>query len=181
MRYCWLIFWLVLASIFIIFFITLAFPPAIFIEFLIGFIAGALGILRGFGIQGLIDDDKDNKMANDFLNLIRNELEEIRNKTADSNNIGLLYTDAWDSAVSSGIIRLLNAKQVLELSKIYKSIRDYTLQAKIFLKKLERSDSFENKKNESQLLETQVEITKANNKLHNKVNAILKEPWWKTE
>jgi hypothetical protein len=161
-------------------------PVEFFVDFLIGYIAGVLGILLGFGIQGLINRDKDDLLCKDYLKLIRTELEETKVKLSDSYSIDVLYTDVWDSAIFSGTIRLLSAEQVVELSKTYKAIKKYSFQAEIIKKRLERLDNLtlrekqaEPYMEEEKRLETRIEITKANNALAKRIGDILKQSWWK--
>jgi hypothetical protein len=84
-----------------------------------GFIAGVLGILLGFLLDRGIEYDKDKRLKNDFLNLIRDELKYIKGSIYPQvPAVYLLYTETWDSAISSGIIRLFSTEQVAKLSSL---------------------------------------------------------------
>ncbi|XHH09548.1 MAG: hypothetical protein ACFCUE_02660 [Candidatus Bathyarchaeia archaeon] len=185
-QYDVLVFIIVSIGTLAIIFTSLFLPVEFFVDFLIGYIAGVLGILLGFGIQGLINRDKDDLLCKDYLKLIRTELEETKVKLSDSYSIDVLYTDVWDSAIFSGTIRLLSAEQVVELSKTYKAIKKYSFQAEIIKKRLERLDNLtlrekqaEPYMEEEKRLETRIEITKANNALAKRIGDILKQSWWK--
>ncbi len=92
--------------------------------------AGIFGIVIGFQLDRISDRNKDSQTKADFLNLIHEELTEIRNMVyPQTKETYILYTDVWDSAVSSGIIRLLSTEQVGTLSKIYKSIKGTSYEA----------------------------------------------------
>jgi hypothetical protein len=92
--------------------------------------AGIFGIIIGFQLDRISDKNKDFQTKNDFLNLIHEELTEIRKKVyPQTRETYILYTDVWDSAVSSGVIRLLSTEQVGALSKIYKSIKGTSYEA----------------------------------------------------
>ncbi len=105
-------------------------PSSEVFGFLTGLLAGIFGILIGFSLNRVSEVGKDNQTKDDFLNLIREELTDIKNKISPQNKeVYILYTDIWDSMISTGFIRLLTAKQVTELSKVYKSIKEASYEA----------------------------------------------------
>jgi len=62
------------------------------------------------------------------LNALHTELKEIRKKLTGKGN--LLFPDIWNSAVSSGQVRLLNSEQVTKLAKVYRAIKGQEYEAK---------------------------------------------------
>jgi hypothetical protein len=127
--------WIVVALIIvavglIILYVSGFFPyPEVF-AFLSGLVAGIFGILIGFSLDRVSEAEKDNQTKDVFLNFIQEELITIKNRISpQKNEILLLYTDAWDSMISSGLMRLLNAKQVLQLSRVYKEIKETSFEA----------------------------------------------------
>ncbi|MDH5780895.1 MAG: hypothetical protein OEZ29_09920, partial [Candidatus Bathyarchaeota archaeon] len=56
------------------------------------------------------------------------EIEETRQKLVGMGY--LLYPDIWDSAISSGQIRLLNSEQVTILAEVYRFIKGTAYEAK---------------------------------------------------
>jgi hypothetical protein len=180
---------LVIVGTLTVFSFTLLYPSVIFVEFLVGYVAGALGILLGFGIQGLIDLDKDKKTMTDFLTLIHEELLETKVKLAlNTEKIEALYTDVWDSAISSGAVRLFNAEQVTKISKTYKAIKNYSFEAELIrngFEKLKDSPINENKyesfKNNSKTIDLNNEARRIKKILNRQIEELLKESWWNTK
>lgn len=95
--------------------------------FLTEFSAGMLGILFGFGIERNIELKRKTEDKKDLIKDIKEELIVMKEKL--SGNVYLLYPDIWDSAVSSGQIRLLGSKKVRELATIYRSIKGNNYEA----------------------------------------------------
>ena len=95
-----------------------------FVEFLILFSAGFLGILVSLTLNESMETGKDKRIARDFLNLIHMELAEIKNDVdTKKSHVFIVYTYIWDSMVSSGLLRLLTSDQVGKLSVLYKEIK----------------------------------------------------------
>jgi hypothetical protein len=84
-------------------------------------LATFLGVFAAFSLDRLIDWIKNFRSREDLKRDLRNELEEIRGKLTGR---GLrLYPDIWDSAISSGQIRLLNSEQVRKLRNVYDLVK----------------------------------------------------------
>jgi len=83
-------------------------PKSDVFTFTSGLLAGIFGILIGFSLDRFSDEQKDIQTKDAFLNLIREELTDIKNSIyPEENRTLILYTDIWDSVISSGVIRLL--------------------------------------------------------------------------
>jgi len=94
-----------------------------FVDFLVSWSAGILGIMPGFTLDRKREQTKDDRVKKDFLALMRNELKEIRGKIPPQTTIpSMLYPEVWDSFVSSGLMRLLSAEQVTKLSSAYRFV-----------------------------------------------------------
>jgi hypothetical protein len=103
------------------------------ISFSVTFIAGLLGIIFGFMLSSASERDRDKQTVATFLKLVHHELMEIREMpTNDTSRIYILYTDIWDSMVSSGILCLLKPLQVMRFSTLYKQIKGASFEAEWF-------------------------------------------------
>ena len=100
------------------------------VEFIILFSAGFLGILVSLTLNETQQKKKDSEIARDFLNLIHEELTEIKNDVdTQKSDVFIVYTYIWDSMVSSGLLRLLTSDQVSKLSVLYKEIKGASYEA----------------------------------------------------
>ena len=153
-------------------------------RYLTSFSAGVLGVLLGFLLNRKVDKQKDNRVKKDFLKLIYEELTKIKGQLHPPKEIYILYTDIWDSMVSSGLIRLLNSDQVSKLSRLYKAIKGTSYEAEWvrrnyeelctipdidFAKKLATQD------NAVLNRDRQYERMKG---LNQDIDNVLKEKWW---
>ena len=147
-------------------------------DFIGALFAGIFGILIGFSLDRLSDLQKDNRTRDDFLKLIREELVTIKGRISpEKNEILLLYTDAWDSMISSGLMRLLNAKQVLQLSRVYKEIKETSFEAERI--RLNR-DEFMVSPNSALRAKFSYNLNRHKDRMANLINLInevLKEEW----
>jgi hypothetical protein len=99
----------------------------------IAIIAGLFGILFGFLLDRASERDNEKQTVATFLKLLYQELSEIREMpTDDTSRIYILYTDIWDSMVSSRILCLLEPYQVMKLSRLYKHIKGLSFEAEWF-------------------------------------------------
>jgi hypothetical protein len=156
--------------------------------FLSGLLAGIFGIIIGFSLDRISDVDKDNQTKDDFLNLIREELTDIKNSIyPKENRVLILYTDIWDSVISSGVIRLLITEQVLKLSRVYKSIKGASFEAEWIRRNSEELDSLIYDKADTKVAVSEKMI---NNVVRHKrrmeniteeIDKVLKEDWWKKQ
>jgi hypothetical protein len=172
------------SSLIIIYFLVFFRYPEVF-AFLSGLTAGIFGILIGFSLDRVSDVDKDNQTKNDFLNLIREELTDIKNSIYPKENRTLiLYTDIWDSMISSGVIKLLTTKQVTKLSRLYKSIKGASYEAQWIRRNSEELDSLTYGKAEPQvavaekLMKNVVIHKRRLENITEEIDKVLKEDWW---
>ena len=121
MRYENKIFLIIVGAVAFFYAYIFIFLQSIFLQFLAEFTAGFLGILIGFSIERYRESGKKNQDRKDLLRDLHDELEEIKGKL--TGKAFMLYPDIWDSAISSGQIRLLNSEQVTKLAKVYRQIK----------------------------------------------------------
>lgn len=163
-------------------------PSSEFFGFLTGLLAGIFGILIGFLLDRVSEIDKDNQTKTAFLKHIHEELSDIRKLPAtDTSRIYILYTDIWDSMVSSGILSLLEPDQVIKLSKLYKLIKGTSFEAEWFRRVWDEYQSIPeseyDKKNNyvgkklNDLGKNQLDRLKT---IHREIDAVFKEDWWGT-
>ncbi|HEY9756722.1 MAG TPA: hypothetical protein V6C97_16255 [Oculatellaceae cyanobacterium] len=154
-------------------------------NFLGGLFAGIFGIFVGFSLDRVNDREKDIQTRTDFINLIHEELSDIKNKVyPQTKETYILYTDVWDSAVSSGVIRLFTTEQVRTLSKVYKSIKGTSYEAEWIRRDYEELESLpinssakapvalkciQNRDRHGQRMEG----------LSKEIDEVLKKNWWK--
>lgn len=99
----------------------------------IAIVAGLLGIFFGFLLNSASEHDNEKQTVATFLKLVYYELSEIREMpTNDTSRVYILYTDIWDSMVSSRILCLLEPYQVMKLSRLYKHIKGASFEAEWF-------------------------------------------------
>jgi|SRR5208283_4138609 len=160
-------------------------PSSEVFDFLSGLLAGIFGILIGFSIDRSSDVNKDNQTKDDFLNLIREELTDTKNSIyPQKEGVYILYTDIWDSVISSGVIRLLTTEQVTKLSRVYKSIKSASYEAEWIGLNSEDLDSLHYDKTRSKVAVTEklaINLTHHNKRLENigkMIDEVLKEDWW---
>jgi hypothetical protein len=158
----------------------------LFLEFVIAYVSGVFGILLGFSLDRLIDRVKDGQTKKEFLNLINEELTEIKRKLdLKTNKAEILYTDVWDSAISSGAVRLLSVGQVTELSRVYKSIKSFSFEAEFIKRGFEELEKMpESRKTrepfaqETRYYELSGKYSKNKEALSKEIDDLLKEKWW---
>jgi len=153
--------------------------------FLSELFAGVLGILIGFGLNRRIDAQKDERDKKDLLRDLRDELEETKRKIfPQTESVLMLYPETWDSATSSGRIRVLNSEQVRKLSKVYRDIKGTQYEAEWVRRAVEEFNNVPEtekerrkwlKKRYSDLWARQLERGK---ELSVEIEEILKEKWW---
>ena len=154
-------------------------------DFLSGLLAGIFGILIGFSLNRVSEMNKSNQAKNDFLNLMREELTDIKNSIhPQKEGVHVLYTDIWDSMISSGVIRLLTTEQVTKLSRVYKSIKAVSYEAEWVGRNSDELDNLHYDKVSSRVVVTE---KLAFNLIHHKnhmeilskmIDEVLKEEWW---
>jgi hypothetical protein len=163
-------------------------PKSDVFTFTSGLLAGIFGILIGFSLDRFSDEQKDIQTKDAFLNLIREELTDIKNSIyPEENRTLILYTDIWDSVISSGVIRLLITEQVLKLSRVYKSIKGASFEAEWIRRNSEELDSLSYGKAEPQvavadkLMNNVVRHKRRMKDISEEIDKVLKEDWWKKQ
>jgi hypothetical protein len=153
--------------------------------FLSGLLAGIFGILIGFSLERVSETNKANQTKNDFLNLIREELTGTKNSIyPQKEGVHVLYTDIWDSVISSGVIRLLTTEQVTKLSRVYKSIKVVSYEAEWIGRNSDELDTLHYDKVSSKVAVTEkLSINLIHHKKHMEIlskmiDEVLKEEWW---
>ena len=168
-------FWSILGFTVIIYFVFLCFLGSLFPSFLTEFTAGVLGILIGFGLDRRIDAWKNERDKKDLLSDLRNELEEIKDKLK---GVHLLYPDIWDSAISSGQIRLLNSEQVRKLASVYRYIKETDYE----VLRLRDAEEDSKRKPTSSTLNRYLMLLYAyksrRETCRKRIDEILQEKWW---
>ena len=154
-------------------------PKSDAFDFLSGLLAGIFGILIGFSLNRISEEEKDKQTKDDFLKLIREELITIKSRISSTqkNEILLLYSDVWNSMVSSGVMRLLNAKQVLQLSRVYTEIKETSFEAERV--RLSR-DEFENSLDSATRAKFSLNLNRYKDRvadLSKLIDEVLKEEW----
>jgi hypothetical protein len=87
-----------------------------------------LGVFFAFMLDRAIDWRKKNQDKKHLVLDLRNELERIKDELTGKGN--LHFPDIWDSAISSGQIRLLQSELVLRLESIYRDVKGIEYEAK---------------------------------------------------
>jgi hypothetical protein len=182
--------WILVALFIVIFVIALIeirgfIPSTNVFDFLSGLLAGIFGILIGFSLNKVSEVNKSNQTKNDFLNLIREELTDTKkNIYPQKEGVHILYTDIWDSIISSGVIRLLTTEQVTKLSRVYKSIKVVSYEAEWVGRNSDALDSLHYDKVSSREAVTEklsfnlVHHKKHMEILNGMIDEVLKEDWW---
>ena len=91
------------------------------------FVAGALGVFLALNLDDFFKEKTKEKEKKRLLTDLKTELEGISNKLTGRGN--LLNPYIWDSAISSGQIRLLDSEQARELSSIYREVKSNEYEA----------------------------------------------------
>jgi hypothetical protein len=80
------------------------------------------GVFLAFSLDRYIDREKEQKARKELLRNIMEELERIKDELLGEAK--LLYTDIYDSAVTSGKLDLLNTEQLTKLTNVYRKIKE---------------------------------------------------------
>lgn len=184
--------WIFVALIIVIFVIGLIeirgfVPSSNVFDFLSGLLAGIFGILIGFSLNKVSEINKSNQTKNDFLNLIREELTDTKKSIyPQKEGVHILYTDIWDSIISSGVIRMLTTEQVTKLSRVYKSIKVVSYEAEWVGRNSDALDSLHlhyDKLSSREAVTEKLSFNLAHHKKHMEIlngmiDEVLKEDWW---
>ena len=86
------------------------------------FFAVLLAFITGIGTDRLVEERRNRQERKALLNALRIELEAIKEIAITRRE--RLYPDEWDSAISSGQLRLLSFQQKKKLAKIFRFITE---------------------------------------------------------
>ena len=157
---------------------------ATFLDFLVSFVAGILGIIAGLGLDRRNEQRMDNRVKNDFLALMRNELTEIKGKIPPQTKTPvMLYPEVWDSFVASGLMRMLSAEQVTKLSSVYRFVKGTRYEAEWVRRRVEEHEGLpDTMKAEKEFLHRRCTFLQESYERHGKqltkeIDEILKETW----
>jgi hypothetical protein len=97
-------------------------------SFITEFIAGLLGVLVAFSLDRYIDRRRSKNDRKKLLLDLRLELDRITKQIEPLLNRldkpVIFYSEIWDSAVSSGQLRLISSEQLMQFTRLYKFIRE---------------------------------------------------------
>ena len=140
-----------------------------------------LGVFLAFMLDRGIDWYKNRQNKKDLLRDLRNELEGIRDKLTGKGH--LHFPDIWDSAISSGPIRLLESEQVRKLASVYRDVRGIEYEA---MRVRDLAEEYRLAKAKGRV-QSDLEYLWSNysaiqkdseKKLLAKIKGLLKENWW---
>jgi hypothetical protein len=154
-----------------------------FFGFLTEFLAGLFGVLLAFTLDRAIDEKKRRQDKEDLLRDLSTELGVIKSNLTGKGN--LHFPDIWESAISSGQIRLLDSEQVRKLASIYHDVKGMEYEA-IRCRDLAEKIRLEKTKGQTQHLNEltylwggySAGLIGQEKKLLSKIEEILKEEWW---
>lgn len=140
-----------------------------------------LGVFLAFTLDRAIDWRKRSKERKALKCDLRNELEEIKGRLTGKGH--LHFPDIWDSAVSSGQIRLLNSGQVTKLASVYRDVKGIEYEAKRVRDLAEEYRLAKAKghvSNDLEYLWSRYSTTQKSREeeLLNKIEKLLKEKWF---
>lgn len=87
-----------------------------------------IGVFLAFLLDRFIDWRKMNRDRRSLLSELHTELVGIKTNLTGEGK--LHFPDIWESAVSSGQLRLLNSEQVAKLASVYKQVKGLEYEAK---------------------------------------------------
>jgi hypothetical protein len=139
------------------------------------------GVFLAFMFDRGVDWFKNRQKKRSLRHDLHNELKVIRDKLTGKGN--LHFPDIWDSAISSGQIRLLESEQVRKLTSVYrdvkgieyeaKRVRDMAEEVRIATAKGKLSDDMAFLWSRYTSIQNDRE-----GKLSKKIDKLLKEKWW---
>jgi len=163
------------------------------------FLPPFFGVLAAFGLDRLVEWVRKYLSRRNLLRDLREELGETGNKLTGAGS--LLYPDIWDSAISSGQIRLLKSEQIRKLARVYSFIKGTEYEA---TRLRDAAEDFRKAptgiliQKDGSRIETPEQIWQKKflhkrwtdysgvhlareTELRGKIDEILKETWWKTK
>jgi hypothetical protein len=152
-------------------------------DFLTEFLAGLFGVFLAFTLDRAINEQQKRKDKENLLTDLFTELTVIKRNLNGKGN--LHFPDIWESAISSGQIRLLNSEQVRKLASIYHDVKGMEYEA-IRCRDLAEKIRLEKTKGHTTYLNDltflwsgySAVLRDREKKLLKKIEEILKEKWW---
>jgi hypothetical protein len=133
------------------------------------------GVFLAFMLDRLIDWRKEQKAKEELLRNLACELNRMKdNLTGDAYR---LYPDIWDSAVSSGQLKLLDSDQLSKLTNVYRKIKDTDYEATRVREAKEAFDENMSQNARLHLSFQQNEYHGRMEKTKELIDEVLKEPW----
>ena len=141
------------------------------------------GVFLAFMLDRYIERRKKSQDRSNLLKDLCDELDGIKEKLTGEGH--LHFPDIWDSAISSGQIRLLESDQVRKLASVYRDVRRIEYEA---MRVRDLAEEYRLAKTKGQVesdlayLWSRYSATQKDRekKLLEKIKELLKEKWWKT-
>jgi len=140
-----------------------------------------LGVFLAFTLDRAIDMYYNRRDRRDLLRDLHNELEETKGKLTGA--ASMLYPDIWDSAISSGQIRLLKSEQVTKLARVYRYIKGTQYEA---MRLRDAAEDYRRKTSRG-IVKAELHLRwqsysvaqlEREEELRKRIDEILKEKWW---
>lgn len=149
------------------------------------FVATISGVFLAFVLDRVVDWGYRRRDRRKLKSDLQNELLEIKGKLfPKTKSVLALYPDIWDSAVSSGVIRLLSSDQTIKLTRVYSYIKGTHFEAEWVRRAIEEFNSVPPaEKERKQWLEIRFKELwdrhlKRGKDLNGRIEDLLKEKWW---
>ena len=149
------------------------------------FAATLLGVFLALIGKMLVDWVYRGRERRKLKHLLRSELVDITGRLyPKTGSVLALYPDIWDSAISSGAVRLLSLGQTIKLTRVYGYIKGTHFEAEWVRRVIEEFNSvLPTEKEKRQWLATYVKILRDKHNergkdLSQRIEALLKEEWW---
>ncbi len=140
-----------------------------------------VGVFLAFLLDRIIDWYRDRQRRKGLLRDLQSELEGIRDKLTGEGH--LHFPDIWESAISSGQIRLLNSTQIRRLASVYREVKGLEYEAtrvRDLAEKVRLSTTIKRTSNGLKFMWSHYSAVQNANekKLLEKINELLREEWW---
>jgi hypothetical protein len=150
-----------------------------------------LGFILGYGTNRYTEVYKRKKDKKNLLSNINDELNKIMNVLTGTLPPNRLHAPIWDSAIASGLLRLLSLDQMKSLAEVYNVVKDVDEDAKkvkelyIELQSIKPPSDFSTIDPSYDTLKNLLNKYASNHKLseahlHEKIKRLLMFDWWKT-
>lgn len=136
------------------------------------------GVYLAFWMDKRNERNKDEQKRQNLLKDLQFELETIIDNLGKGN---LHFPDLWDSAISSGQIRLLESEQVRKLSSVYHDVKGAEYEAKWVRQAKEDHDTADTRLKQKLYNRwhkySYIQIDREKKSLE-KIRELLQEKWW---